>query len=69
MDTNFVDCYISKDNKKVLIIDKENIQIEQNKNEKYDVIYLNGVLEIAEEIIKSETPENDLINSFKKLLN
>ncbi len=68
MDTNFVDCYISKDNKKVLIIDKENIQIEQNQNEKYDVIYLNGVLEIAEEIIKSETPENDLINSFKKLL-
>ena len=52
MDTNFVDCYISKDNKKVLIIDKENIQIEQNKNEKYDVIYLNGVLEIAEEIIR-----------------
>lgn len=69
MDTNFVNCYISKDNEKVLIIDKENIQIEQKKNEKYDVIYLNGVLEIACELIKSKTPEIDLIKYFKNLLN
>ncbi|MBO4293440.1 MAG: hypothetical protein J5881_03525, partial [Clostridia bacterium] len=64
MDNNFVDYYISKDNKKVLIVNKENIQINEVYKEKFDVIYLNGILEIANQIIKTNTPEVDLIKYY-----
>lgn len=68
MNTNFIDYYISKKSKKTLVVNKEDIEINQFNKEKYDVIYLNGTLEIAKEIIKSKTPEIDLIKHYKNLL-
>lgn len=65
---NFVDWYQVKDNSDILIVDKEIKKIEQYENQKFDYIYLDGTLENAEQIIKSENPNVDLIIFFKGLL-
>lgn len=68
MSCNFIDWYQIKENAKILIVEKETKELEQYKNQKYDYIYLNGVLENAKVLIKSENPNVELIRFFKELL-
>lgn len=68
MNCNFTNWYEVKNNSNVLIVDKTVESIEKYKKQKYDYIYLNGILENAEKIMCSKKPEIDLINFFKALL-
>lgn len=69
MNSLFLDYYISKENKKILVLGKDDLDITKYVDNKYDIIFLNGLLENANIIFKSDTPEIDMIIHFKKLLN
>lgn len=64
----FTDWYQIKENSNILIVDKNENEIEKYKDNKYDYIFLNGTLENSQEIIKSENPEVELIRFFKNIL-
>lgn len=66
--SNFLNFYINTEHKKVLIIEKNNIDLDSISKKRYDIVFLNGTLEYANSIIKSNTPELDLINFCKNLL-
>ena len=64
----FTDWYEVEKDAKVLIVEKGTETIEQYKNNKYDYIYLNGILENANKFFQTANPYVDLLNFFKKLL-
>lgn len=57
---DFTKWYKVKENSKILILDKEKIDIKKYSMEKYDYIYLNGTL---------ENIDIDMLKSIKQLLN
>lgn len=57
---NFTKWYEAKENSKILILEKEELNFEKYKNQKYDYIYLNGTIEYM---------SIDQIKLVKQLLN
>lgn len=64
----FTDWYEVEKDAKVLIVEKNTETIEQYKNNKYDYIYLNGILENANKFFETTNPYFDLLVFFKGLL-
>lgn len=64
----FTDWYEIEKDAKVLIVEKNIETIEQYKKDKYDYIYLNGILENANNFFKTTNPYLDLLSFFKELL-
>lgn len=64
----FTDWYKVEKDAKVLIVEKDAKTIEQYKNNKYDYIYLNGILENANKFFQTANPYVDLLSFFKELL-
>ena len=66
--SNFLDYYINTEHRKVLVIGKDNFDLDNIGGKKYDIIFLNGTLENANCIINSNISELDLINICKDSL-
>lgn len=64
----FTEWYEVEKDAKVLIVEKDTETIEQYKNNKYDYIYLNGILENANKFFQTTNPYIELLNFFKELL-
>lgn len=66
---NFTDWYEIEENAKVLKVDKNIENLDSYNDEKFDYIFLDGCLENANKIIKSEEPYIDFLKFFKEKLN
>lgn len=64
----FTDWYDVEKDAKVLVVEKDTETIEQYKNNKYDYIYLNGILENANKFFQTTNPYIELLCFFKALL-
>ncbi len=66
---NFTDWYEIEENSKVLKVNKNIEKLDSYNEEKYDYIFLDGCLENANKIIKSEEPCVDFLKFYKEKLN